>query len=313
MAIVTLITDFGTRDGYAGEMKGALLDRCPTADLVDITHDIEPGDVRGAAWVLSRVWERFPTGTVHLVVVDPGVGGNRRTVAVEQGGRWFVGPDNGLISLAIPGLPSGARLIDSDSLGLAPASVTFHGRDLFSPIAARLALGNLDGLEPIDLQHVRYTDFPDDLFEIVYVDGFGNLMTGVRAELLGGMAGLCVCGRNLDRQATFNVVTVGSLFCYENAVGLIEIAANQAKNNRRYQFVYAIALNTLKQTEKALTVLEKTHQQFPDDSEILITLITINRDAGNKQSALAYAYKLMDIMPANPDLKNLINQLKGHK
>ncbi len=99
----------------------------------------------------------------------------------------------------------------------------------------------------------------------------------------------------------------------QKALVELEIAANQAKNNRRYQFVYAIALNTLKQTEKALTVLEKTHQQFPDDSEILITLITINRDAGNKQSALAYAYKLMDIMPANPDLKNLINQLKGHK
>ncbi len=97
MAIVTLITDFGTRDGYVGEMKGVLLDRCPTAHLVDVTHEIEPGDIPGAAWVLGRIWERYPAGAVHLVVVDPGVGGDRRAVVVEHDGRWFVGPDNGLI------------------------------------------------------------------------------------------------------------------------------------------------------------------------------------------------------------------------
>ena len=143
MAIVTLITDFGTRDGYVGEMKGVLLERCPTVSVVDVTHDVEPGDIPGAAWVLGRVWRRFPEGTVHLVVVDPGVGGGRRAVALEHDGRWFVGPDNGLITRALPDEVSRARSIDTESLGLAPASVTFHGRDLFAPAAAWLAGGDL--------------------------------------------------------------------------------------------------------------------------------------------------------------------------
>lgn len=141
MANVTLITDFGTRDGYVGEVKGVLLERCPDAAIVDVTHDIEPGDIPGAAWVLGRVWERFPEGTVHLVVVDPGVGGDRRALALEHGGRWFVGPDNGLITRAVPAGISLARSIDPGSLGLPPASVTFHGRDLFAPAAAWLAGG----------------------------------------------------------------------------------------------------------------------------------------------------------------------------
>jgi len=162
MAIVTLITDFGTRDGYVGEMKGVLLERCPSADLVDVTHDIEPGDIPGAAWVLGRVWSRFPEGTVHLVVVDPGVGGDRRAVAVEQGGRWFVGPDNGLITRAIRDESGEGRLIDPGSLGLAPASVTFHGRDLFAPAAAWLAGGgDRDRLGlPVDLVDLVRLDLP---------------------------------------------------------------------------------------------------------------------------------------------------------
>ncbi len=188
MAIVTLITDFGTRDGYVGEMKGVLLERCPTAQLVDVTHDIDPGNVWGAAWVLGRVWDRFPAGTVHLVVVDPGVGGDRRAVIVERGGRWFVGPDNGLISRAIPGETSGARSIDPEALDLVPASTTFHGRDLFAPAAAWLAGGGDPERmgEAVDASALVRLDFPAPertgaavRGHVAHVDRFGNLISDI--------------------------------------------------------------------------------------------------------------------------------------
>ena len=222
---IVLFCDFGLP--YTGQMKAKLVQGAPDHPIIDLFHDVPAHNIRAGSILLAAHAGDFPKGSVFVCVVDPGVGTDaRKPGAVFAGGRWFVGPLNGLFEHVL------RRFDDAKAYEITwqpdNLSASFHGRDLFSPIAARLALGNLDGLEPIDIQHVRYTDFPDDLFEIVYVDGFGNLMTGVRAELLGGMDGLCVCGRNLDRQATFNVVTVGSLFCYENAVGLIEIAANQA-------------------------------------------------------------------------------------
>ena len=141
--IITLLTDFGTADGYVGEMKGVLLSRAPDAELVDITHDIPPQDVEHARLTLARVWRRFPPGTVHLVVVDPGVGSSRAALAVASDERFLVGPDNGVLSPAL--LAAGARAV---ALPLPPnASATFHGRDVFAPAAAALALGEaLDAL-----------------------------------------------------------------------------------------------------------------------------------------------------------------------
>src|SRR3954471_5889871 len=141
--LVTLLTDFGTADGYVGEMKGVFASLAPHVPVVDIAHDVAPHDVEGARLALARYWRRFPEGAVHLVVVDPGVGGARRAVAMESEGRFLVGPDNGVLSPAL--LHAGARCV---SLGIpAGASATFHGRDVFAPAAAQLALGaTLDSL-----------------------------------------------------------------------------------------------------------------------------------------------------------------------
>lgn len=180
--VVTLLTDFGTADGYVGEMKGVLLERAPRARLVDVSHAVARGDVRAGAWALWRVWARFPVGTVHLVVVDPGVGSDRAAVAVRVAGRWFVGPDNGLLTrvladggagaagaagaagtsgagaaagaAAAPGAVSRSaiqelRVLEPGRIGLRPLSDTFHGRDLFAPAAAHLAAGrDPEGLGP---------------------------------------------------------------------------------------------------------------------------------------------------------------------
>lgn len=234
MAIVTLITDFGTRDGYVGEVKGVLLERCPTAVLVDITHDIDPGDVEGAAWVLRRVWERFPAGTVHLAVVDPGVGGERRALAVRHEDRWFIGPDNGLISEAIPGDPLEVRAIDSGSLGLAPASVTFHGRDLFAPAAAWLVGGGspeqMGGpVEPSELVRLAFPA-PERLGaairgHVAHVDRFGNLITDIPSTWVSPTALVEVCGEEVSGLRThYGAAESGELLALIGSGGTLEVA-----------------------------------------------------------------------------------------
>src|SRR6476620_6968844 len=139
--IITLITDFGTVDGYVGEMKGVLATHAPDAQIIDITHDIPPQDVERARLTVARVWRRFPARTTHVVIVDPGVGSARAALAVASDERFLVGPDNGVLSPSL--LANGARAV---VLPVPPsASATFHGRDVFAPAAASLATGT-----PID-------------------------------------------------------------------------------------------------------------------------------------------------------------------
>ena len=234
MAIVTLITDFGTRDGYVGEVKGVLLRRAPDATPVDVTHDIEPGDVEHAAWVLARIWKRFPPGTVHLVVVDPGVGGERRAVAVEHRERWFVGPDNGLISFGVPPGAGEARLLDPDSLGLEPESVTFHGRDLFAPAAAWLAGGG-DPVrlgEAIDAPELVRLDLPVPervgpaiRGQVVHVDRFGNLITNVPGRWVSPTALVEVGGEEISGlRSHYAAVDEGDLLALVGSGGMLEVS-----------------------------------------------------------------------------------------
>lgn len=194
MTIVTLTTDFGTRDGYVGEMKGVLLARAPSARLVDVTHSVPPGDTAAGSWVLGRVWSRFPEGSVHLAVVDPGVGSERRAVTALVGGRWLVAPDNGLVTeAALAHGIDALRELDPDRIGLEPFSDTFHGRDLFAPAAAHLAAGGDPsglgaGLEPETAVHLELARASRDgdviRGEVRHVDRFGNLITNVPVDWL---------------------------------------------------------------------------------------------------------------------------------
>jgi len=204
MGIVTLTTDFGTADGYAAEVKGALLSRVPGLVLVDGTHEIEPGDVAAAAWVLDRLWDRFPVGTVHLVVVDPGVGSTRRAVAVRAAGRWLVGPDNGVATRVLRRTSAERALaLDPERCGEGSVSPTFHGRDLFAPAAARLAAGEepaalgdpvdpeslvrLEILEPVQVGHLLRG-------RVDHVDRFGNLITNIPGSRVAPTALIEVAG-----------------------------------------------------------------------------------------------------------------------
>src|SRR5262245_60929472 len=212
--IVTLITDFGLRDPFVGVMKGAVLARHARATLVDLTHDIEPGLVADAAFWLAQAYPWFPEGTVHVAVVDPGVGTSRAALVARSGGHSFVGPDNGLFEVVKRRAASfECRRIDTELLGLPTPSRTFHGRDVFAPVAGLLAAGSL-AFDAVGPRHepVGTAAVPDARpvaggveGEVIVIDRFGNLITNVEGASLGELGKLSVeiGGRTLPMVGTF--------------------------------------------------------------------------------------------------------------
>ncbi len=238
MPIITLLTDFGTADSYVAEMKGALLSRVPTAIIVDITHGVPPGDVRSGAFVLGRTWHRFPAGTIHLAVVDPGVGTARAGLALSSTGHYFVGPDNGVFTPVLHDAEvESVTLTTPDA-----ASPTFHGRDLFAPAAAALAdgvqiraLGEPFGGIPERLAYtVPHYEGKTVVGEVVYIDRFGSLITNLTSELVPVYARLEVEDLDLGTlRRTFSDVTAGGLLAYVGSGGAIEIAVRNGSAARR--------------------------------------------------------------------------------
>jgi S-adenosylmethionine hydrolase len=232
--IITLLTDFGTSDSYAAEMKAVLLSSATSATLVDISHQVAPGDIRAGQYLLGRTWKHFPHGTVHVAIVDPGVGTARRALVAESGGHRFAAPDNGLLSF----LPKDARYV---SLPVpASAAPTFHGRDVFAPAAARLATGA--ALQDLgeSITDPCYTPLPaakhDHLTvigEVIYVDRFGTLVTNIPGDAV--QAGARV--RIEDSEAgslrrTFRDVAQGALVAFVGSGGTVEIAVRDGSAAR---------------------------------------------------------------------------------
>jgi S-adenosyl-L-methionine hydrolase (adenosine-forming) len=238
MAIITLLTDYGTIDSYVGEMKGVLLSLAPGASLIDLTHEIAPGDVAAASYVLGRAWNHFPPGTVHLAVVDPGVGTQRSALAFRTREHFFVGPDSGLFTSLLR-----ASEIEAVSLPTpATASATFHGRDLFAPAAAALARG-----EPLTSLGERFAGIPRRMSgaapryegkvvigEVIYVDRFGNLVTNLTPEFVPPYAVLEAESLAIGPlKSTFGDVATGSLVAYVGSGGQVEIAVRDGSAARR--------------------------------------------------------------------------------
>ena len=223
--IVTLLTDFGTADGYVGEMKGVLLSQGAAVIVTDIAHDLPPQDVEAGRLALARYWMRFPEGTVHLAVVDPGVGGDRAAIAVECERRFLVGPDNGVLSPAL--LHRDARCVRLEIP--AGASPTFHGRDVFAPAAAQLSRGT-----PLDALGEAYPDpivrrTPEAVRRddgsvggtVITIDRFGNLVTNLMSRR-GGV--IEFAGQSLPIVRTYSDVEPGALVALVGANGLVEVA-----------------------------------------------------------------------------------------
>ena len=233
--IVTLLTDFGTADGYVAELKGVLLASAPDVQLVDATHAIAPQEIEEGRLALARYWRRFPEGTVHLAIVDPGVGSSRRALAVSSEGRFLVGPDNGLLS---PGLlAADVRVVALEVP--ASASPTFHGRDVFAPAAARLACGeSVDALGvPVDDPIVRRTPTPrrrEDgalVGEVIAVDRFGNAVTNL---VPGHAAGVLVEveGQLLPLVRSYADALDRGPIALAGSTGLVEIAVRDGNAAR---------------------------------------------------------------------------------
>lgn len=226
--LITILSDMGTVDGYVGEMKAELLTRAPRATVVDISHDIPAHDVDAGRITLERYWRKFPEGTVHLVVVDPGVGSSRACMAVASDGRFLVGPDNGILSPAL--LQKGARAV---SIHVPPnAAPTFHGRDVFAPAAARLAYGaKLEALgEPHD-PLVLVTPEPRKdqrgvlIGEVIAIDRFGNAITNLTVR----PAVVEVAGRVLSVALTYADLDPGEAGVVMGSGGFIEIVVREGR------------------------------------------------------------------------------------
>jgi len=245
--VITLTTDFGLAGHYVAEMKGAILSITTAPRLVDISHDIPPHDVRGAAWVLGRSFDAFPHGSIHVGVVDPGVGTTRRPILAVTSHHFFVGPDNGIFTFAFDAAPPSRVVAIAEGRRVrGPFSATFHGRDIFAPVAAHLALGARpeEFGDPVDAP-VRL-DIPEPVevpggglrVPVVHIDHFGNvilnLTRGRSEERFGPVAGAGLRARTDSADIDLMVTTYadgagrGAVLLF-NSSGYLEIGADRRR------------------------------------------------------------------------------------
>ena len=223
--MIALFTDFGLAGPYTGQVKAVLARQAPGVPVVDLFADLPAGEVKFAAYLLAAYDRWFAPPIVFLAVVDPGVGSVRRAVVVEADGRFYIGPENGLFELVLRRAHM-ARVWEIEWRAQT-LSASFHGRDLFAPVAARLSIRGADEEILRATELARMPDWPDDLPAIVYLDHYGNALTGLRAAAVPSSARLAAGGRVLHHARTFAEVPEGQAFWYENANGLAEIAVNR--------------------------------------------------------------------------------------
>jgi S-adenosylmethionine hydrolase len=241
--MIVLFTDFGLAGPYTGQVNAVLQESAPGVPLIQLFGDAPAGQPKPAAYLLAAYAAWFPAGTVLLCVVDPGVGGARRGLIAEAAGRLYVGPDNGLFELV---LRRAANPCCWEITWRPPAlSASFHGRDLFAPIAGRLAQGEPPSALASRTAPRGYPDWPDDLAEIVYIDHYGNALTGLRGESLPPEARLAAGGHPIAHARTFSSVPSGAAFWYVNSNGLIEIAVNAGRADRALGLAIASEIKIL--------------------------------------------------------------------
>lgn len=223
--MVILFTDFGTCDPYVGQVKARIAAIAPQQLVVDLLHEVPAFNAHAGAHLLSAFAPQFPPGSVFLAVVDPGVGTEREAVVVASGGHWFVGPDNGLLSVVA------ARNADTKIWRIRwrpeGLSASFHGRDLFAVVAAEIALGAFPGAKLVAAEHLAVQFDANDLARLIYIDHYGNAWTGIRGVHAPRDARLGVAGAQVAPGAGYGHVAKGGLFWFVNSVGLVEVAANR--------------------------------------------------------------------------------------
>jgi S-adenosylmethionine hydrolase len=224
MAIV-LFTDFGAADLYVGQVEAVLERHAPGVRVIHLLHEAPRFNVRAAAHLLAALAPGLPGEHVVLGVVDPGVGTDRGAVVLRADGRWYVGPDNGLF--AVLAARAGTTAIWRIAAPAADVSPSFHGRDVFAPIAAEIATGAFPNAKVAPAAGLAVQLGGDELAEVIYVDRFGNAFTGIRARGVPPARRLVAAGREIAHGRVFAAVAPGTPFWYENSSGLVEIAVNQ--------------------------------------------------------------------------------------
>jgi S-adenosylmethionine hydrolase len=223
-----LFTDFGYEGPYIGQMKSVLVQHLPHCQVIDLMHDVPSFNIKSGAYLLSAVSRQLPQDSVIVAVVDPKVGSKQKGVVLRADYRWFVGPDNGLFDI----VADHANSCHWYDIVYQPVelSCSFHGRDIYAPVASKILLEDTSDsfLSPLlKPGHLPMRQFPkSDLREIIYIDQFGSLMTGLRANMMGEKSTLNFLGQKLIRANTFSDVDIDQAFYYENSQGLIEIAVN---------------------------------------------------------------------------------------
>jgi S-adenosylmethionine hydrolase len=229
--MIFLYTDFGSADIYVGQVRAVLAAIAPGVPVVDLLNDAPAFVVRSNAHLLAAMGTRLPAGSVTLAVVDPGVGTERRPVMVHYAGRTLIGPDNGLLSVIA------ARQCDVEVSEIvwrpSSMSTSFHGRDLFAPVAARVAAGKIGPAEMKSVQGLEVELGGADLPEVIYVDHYGNAVTGIRGDAFPGASVLTVHGHEIPRAAVFARVDLHHPLWYVNSLGLVEIACNRGSSAQR--------------------------------------------------------------------------------
>lgn len=228
--MIVLFTDFGIQDPYVGQMKAVLAQQAPGVAVIDLLHHVPDYDIRAGAYLLAAYSPAFPVDSVFVCVVDPGVGTDRLPCVARIGERWFIGPDNGLFSvLQQRHNQSEWWAIQTPQQAI---SATFHGRDVFAPVAARLARGDHIGLQAMQAPAIS-VHYPQELAEIIYIDHYGNLVSGYRFASLPADVQIMVSGIGVGPARTFSDVAPGEAFYYCNSSGLLEIAVNQGNASDR--------------------------------------------------------------------------------
>jgi S-adenosylmethionine hydrolase len=235
-AILTLTTDFGLSDHYAGAMKGVILGICAGARIVDISHQVAPFQIAEGAYLIAQAYACFPKKTVHVAVVDPGVGSARRAILVEAAGQYFVGPDNGIFGMVMAREKFRARAISNEEYFRHPVSRTFHGRDIFAPVAAHLAAGVAASRMGGPIRDPAQLDLGRDEGEarVLHVDRFGNIVTNLRAAEWDAAFELRIGRHRISEVAAHYAASApGKLFLIEGSSGYLEISLKGDSAARR--------------------------------------------------------------------------------
>ena len=240
--MIILFTDFGTTDPYIGQMKAVFAQLVPHEQIIDLFHHVPNYEITAGAYLLPAYVKEFPIGSIFVCVVDPGVGGKREAIVAKLDGQWFVGPDNGLLDV----LAQRSTNVEWWHINSDPniVSASFHGRDIFAPIASQISQSDLSALVSWR-ESKQLASMPEDVARIIYVDHYGNIISGYRFENITDTGELFFKGKKISQARTFSDVLPNQAFYYKNANGLLEIAVNQgsaeemfdAKVGDRFSFI----------------------------------------------------------------------------